>query len=111
MNAIGSLKEEWNIYKRNRFQRHLVKNGWEAVKHFKHSTLFQKGTMQIEVDAWGAFLFEFKAINGGSWLRTHGIDDGRIDDIFSIGHNSNILPFKDGRKVKRLDLSAAAWVR
>ena len=110
MNYPASLKAEWDAAKRNRFQQTLQQRGWTAIKFFKRSTLFSRGTKQIEVDSFGAFLFEYSPDTGG-FVRTHGVSDDRIDEIYSPGRDSSVLLFKHNRTVRRLSLETAEWVR
>ena len=109
----SSLKMPWGQNKRDRFERHLHNLGWTLHQQLKRSTIYAKGTMRIEVDAWGCWLFEAFRESGMdiTWPRTHGLSDDRCDQIFSIGHDANILPFKHGRMLKRLNLGNGAWVK
>lgn len=112
MNNTGSLKEKWDEINRERFQWELLKHGWEVYQTLKESTIFQKATTRIEVDDFGAWLFEFNiTAEGGRFVRTHGISDDRIDDIYAPGHDRDILSFQKNHIVKRFNLETAEWVK
>lgn len=112
MNYPVSMKPEWDEKNRNRFQRTLAQHGWEVYRTLKQSTIFQKNTVRLEVDPWGAWIFEFKITDeGGGFVRTQGISDDRIDQIYSPGHDPVVLSFKHNRTVKKLSLESGEWVR
>ena len=117
-NQSSSLKQEWEKSKRERFERTLTQAGWQVHQEFKKSTVYQKEATRIEVDWFGAFLFEFKAVvipgtdgKAGNFIRTQGISDDRIDQLFSPGHDPNILSFKHLRDVGEIDKKIARLVR
>ena len=88
------LKIPWDEQRRDRFMLKLQQNNWKVCRELKDSTIFQKYMARIEVDWFGAFLFEFKITPGGwRFVRTHGISDDRCDAIFSHGNNPGVLPF------------------
>lgn len=62
-----SLKEEWSIEKRERFEDRLEKLGWR-----RDGCWFYRGVVAIETDNFGVFIWEKD-------LRRFGLSDDSVD--------------------------------